>query len=58
MAKGNNGDASTTLVTRELKLPDGDYVVVDEQGHEAFVPHRIHGEREPSLATRMTGEDV
>ena len=58
MAKGNSGDFSAAIATRELKLPDGEYVVLDEQGHEAFIPHRMHGEREPNAATPSALDDV
>lgn len=57
MANGNKGDAILTDVMRELRLPDGEYIVIDELGHEAFVPRRMHRERERVAVINAIGDD-
>jgi hypothetical protein len=58
MLKGSTADATATMARRELKLPEGDYVVLDEQGHEAFVPRRLNRERARRAAGISSADDV
>ena len=58
MAKENPWEAIVTSATRELRLPDGEYVVIDEYGHEVFVPRRMYGgDRKTSTANSFVDDD-
>jgi hypothetical protein len=57
MAKGNERGAYQTQRSRELNLPDGEYVVIDEQGHEAFIPRRTYHDRDSSASISVTNEE-